>query len=159
MDEDRAPYNFANLIEDFTDWRTHASLMSIVAFGYLIWWFIAPDCSSGWRHPYGYSCGEVAGAMRFAPFMFIYSFVVVAFIGRFLQATYNSFFSKSDEIQVKSSGIQFFNITEGIKKFTHLNDEEVRSEYFRIADIEAKSDQEIQDWMALKNIMEDRGLF
>ena len=55
--------------------------------------------------------------------------------------------------------IQFFNISDGMKKFTHLSDEEVRSEYFRIAEIKSKSDQEIQDWMALKNIMEDRGLF
>ena len=56
-------------------------------------------------------------------------------------------------------GMQFFNISDGMKKFTHLNDEEVRDEYFRIADIKSKSDQDIQDWMALKNIMEDRGLF
>ena len=28
-----------------------------------------------------------------------------------------------------------------------------------VADIKSKSHQEIQDWMALKNIMEDRGLF
>ena len=56
-------------------------------------------------------------------------------------------------------GMQFFNISDGMKKFTHLNDEEVRGEYFRIADIKSKSDQDIQDWMALKNIMEDRGLF
>ena len=56
-------------------------------------------------------------------------------------------------------GIRFFNISDGMKKFTHLSDEKVQSEYFRIADIKSKSDQEIQDWMALKNIMEDRGLF
>ena len=56
-------------------------------------------------------------------------------------------------------GIQFFNISDDMKKFTHLSDEEVQSEYFRIADIKSKSDQEIQDLMALKNIMEDRGLF
>ena len=56
-------------------------------------------------------------------------------------------------------GMQFFNISNGMKKFTHLSDEKVQSEYFRIADIKSKSDQEIQDWMALKNIMEDRGLF
>ena len=59
----------------------------------------------------------------------------------------------------QNRGMQFFNITEGMKKFAHLSDEEVRSEYFRIADIKSKSDQEIQDLMALKNIMEDRGLF
>ena len=159
MDEDRAPYNFESLIEDFTDWRTHAFLMSIVALGYLIWWFIAPDCSSEWRHPYGYSCGDVTGAMRFGPFIFIYSFVVVAFIGRFLQATYNSVFSTNDEKQVTPSSVRFFNITEDMKKFSHLSDDEVRREYFRIADIKSKSQQEIQDWMALKNIMEDRGLF
>ena len=59
----------------------------------------------------------------------------------------------------QNRGIQFFNISDGMKKFNHLSDDEVRREYFRIADIKSKSHQEIQDWMALKNIMEDRGLF
>lgn len=99
MEEERKPYRWQHLIEDFTNWRTHAFLLSLVAFGQLVAWFMAPDCSSDWRPPYvvDYNCEEFRLRGHLGTFLLVYGFVVIAFIGRFIQATYNSIFAPKNE--------------------------------------------------------------
>jgi len=158
----KQPYTWTNLKDDFLSWRLHLFLLCMSAFGYFVWFLFAPDCSAeagdvlaSFRT--GWQCEKLKELWVYFPLAFMYGFFFISLVGRFLQAACNSVSMPSLRLDKADSGVETYG-PERMAQLERWSDEKIKREFYRLADTKNKTSQEEEDWGLLHFLIKDRDL-